>query len=67
MRFLEYDRPLLQAPGIYMYVPYKDTVTCRNRAWTGPLPIAAGTIPTRYGIFIPAELLNAILKAVKTT
>ena len=29
--------------------------TCRNRAWTGPLSIAAGrfcTIPTRYGIFI---------------
>ena len=40
MSLVGYDRPPLQAPSIY--IPYKDAVTCRNRAWTGPLPIAAG-------------------------
>ena len=31
-------------------------MTCRNRARTGPLPMAAGrfTIPTAYGNFIAA-------------
>ena len=46
----------LQAPSIY--IPYKDTVTCRNIPWNGPLPYAlasSGTIPTDYGIFISAE------------
>ena len=50
-----YDRPHLQAPSIY--IPYKDAVTCRNRAGTGPLPIAAGRFwydSIRYGIFISA-------------
>ena len=38
MSLVGYDRPPLQAPRIY--IPYKDAVTCRNRAWTGSLPIA---------------------------
>ena len=40
MSLVGYDRPPLQAPSIN--IPYKNAVTCRNRAWTGPLPIAAG-------------------------
>ena len=30
MSLVGYDRPPLQAPSIY--IPYKDAVTCRNRA-----------------------------------
>ena len=45
-----YDIPPLQVSIIY--IPYKDAVTCRNRAWTEPLPACSGTIPTRCSIFI---------------
>ena len=35
MRLVGYDRPPLQVSSIY--IPYKDTMTCRNRAWTEPI------------------------------
>ena len=34
-------------------IPYKDAVVCRNRACLSQRA-GSGTIPTRYGIFIPA-------------
>ena len=55
MSLVGYDRPPLQAPGIY--IPFKDAVTCRIVPELGGClsqRASSGTIPTRYGTFIPA-------------
>ena len=57
MSLVEYDRPPLQAPSIYIYFPYKYAVRVGIGPELGPcLSQRAGsdTIPTSHGIFIPA-------------